>query len=65
MRDDTSRKTLAHLEIASDATKASVTIPEAAMFADKRDIVLQAVLYEDRLTDFSGYRPTILDIDMY
>ena len=46
-------------------TAASVTIPEAAMFADKSDIVVQGVLYRDRLTDFSGYKPTVFDLDMY
>lgn len=65
VRDATDKKTLAHLELASDASSASVTIPDAAMFADKSDIVLQAVLYQDRLTDFAGYKPTVIDIDMY
>ena len=41
------KKTLAHLEITSDAQTASVTIPEAAMFAEMSDVVVQAVLYED------------------
>ena len=35
------KKTLAHLEIASDAQgTASVTIPEAAMFAELPDVVI-------------------------
>jgi len=61
------KKTLAHLEIASDAKQqaASVTIPEAAMFAEMTDIVIQAVLYEDQLTDFAGYKPLVIDVDMY
>ena len=59
------KKTLAHLEITSDAQVASVTIPEAAMFAEMSDVIVQAVLYEDQLTDFAGYKPLVMDIEMY
>lgn len=57
---------LAHLKIVSDAGhSAAVTIPEASMFKEYSDVVVQAILYEDKLTDFAGYSPLVLDVEMY
>ena len=59
-------KMLARMEFGSDTLgTASVSIPEAAMFADKPDIILQGVMYQDGLTDFKGYKPTVVDLEMY
>lgn len=35
------------------------------MFKDYSDVVVQAILYEDKLTDFAGYSPLVLDVEMY
>ena len=48
-----------------DAYTATVTIPEASAFSQYSDLVVQAVLYKDQLTDFAGYKPLVLDVNMY
>ena len=57
---------LASLKVVSaDSKTATVTIPEASAFAKFNDIIVQAVLFKDQLTDFAGYKPLVLDVTMY
>ena len=57
---------LAVLELTDAQNRvASVTVPEASLFDDFKDIIVQAMLYEDQLTDFAGYKPLVVDIEMY
>ena len=56
---------LAELEVVTDTNTAKVTIPEAYAFEEYSDLIVQAVLYKDKLTDFDGYKPLVMDINMY
>jgi len=63
-----SGSTLAELKVVSDTHTdhfATVTIPEASAFKQLSDVTVQAVLFEDKLTDFAGYKPLVVDVTMY
>lgn len=56
---------LATLEVTTDVHQAVVSVPRAAAFAEYSDLLVQAVLFEDKQTDFAGYSPLVIDVDMY
>jgi len=42
-----------------------VTVPEASFFSQFSDLIVQAFLFEDQLTDFAGFKPLVLDVEMF